>query len=1374
MEHGVLRCCPSAWRGLWVAAPVTRKGNGMESEAERACRVITRYTCVLSYVGWFYVGLANALFNAAHLIIFIYNGVSSLILLLYCGCFAQKLVSCLKSSMQAAKEYVASLMMTRDEEEKRREGRSRRRIDFIVAEAKERSIRANEERSRILWRGANATSRVECDFRRSLGEMGHWWDLISKHVLEEKRSCEEAEKMQSYMNNSYLGSVMRREIVEQASVVTKDERRYMRMEEAFLAEERAKKDEAVKGVMETVLSGAFGCIDLLEASALGKRTSESLLTETVVNCFIRTINKTPLTVQDRAHAMFELIFRRHPFRITADVFLELLNNLYKRVRPRDAPINRFDVCRVPLFLLDGPKYSGKSVVSHQLARQLSLVHISDHDLVNRAMEAYRKERNGPAGKVIEETLLRGEPVNTSTIVELMHLQMKKPPDGCKGILFDGTVAGVAELQRLQLIVPRSPHPFEGALSDWTPRAVLNSAKYGHFEGIDEASSLLTVCREPRHERVMSKCEGKVRMPKKGVDLSTLPPPVLPEVEVLELTPEEEEAIEIWGKREESFNALFSAMVYIHCGTAEIFNRFAGLRVDKETGEQYHMVFHPPPPERVPHVANIDRTKASTTLLHSIVYGQRKRWDDLRRWALRERADGMELHEVNGEQDIDGIARDVRCILSAIQETFAVNIQRYDATVAAKKRKEFIEKSIAEQEKHREAERIRLVKIYTDSGVPVPPELECNVPPPPFYSMPEDVPELFFNALTKFRSWYENQYSWAGSAVDDLLSLLLNYRSLALETYQQFWSMPDGKQEKLQRFITNYNNLPVFVLGQVSCKEELHLLVDQLREELFRIVEMTAKEAVAKVDQITKKEVFMNPWGISMCNVGIAIVQGELERFLSTLNMTLIYFSTVVNEPCFFEEFDSEVIVMRSVNEAMHDQQRGKEKKLQGAKKFARIDELAERTVEDVFLEAVGKLLHTATNYIEKFQHSMVTAARIRDSTKSFSAGLDDGRYSLILTKCLPFALGELAKVQERITSVKQYFATLIREAEAYCTNLKEAMLSQARERHLYSAGAVNTAIYVIRNSIEMERPIPSMQMGRETFAIFSVKEDVRRADCEAVGLFSSVTSGPEGLPRFHATLTVQRLVWLINTFRRTAPDYAVRSTEFLRIVRSDDYAGAATGGTRLKTPAEVFAAFDPQNCGLIDWREFVLHLLLWCAAVPEKLKVETGDNFYLGECSIAELLETRAALGLTAVNKETFQTAPFFFTERVSKERLASYIDALWMTFSGEDGMLDPVPLLAMMCADRQPVRGVQKVFHTLSPSMDGALTPSSMDRAFHVHATNPCRMCLPDVFSAENLEILYGGENALRFDSVCELVMGRYMLNSTQAFLRKSFVVDV
>ncbi|ORC85527.1 cpc1/kpl2 [Trypanosoma theileri] len=1350
--------------------------------------------------------------------------------------------------MDAAEEFVVSLLAEREEEERRREARRRRRVDFITAGNEERARRSKEELGQVLKRSAGMMSCVEREFRDSLGEMCNWWDLISEHILEERRECKKAVELQKRLNSMYLSTTLRREFTEQSSVVENDERRFLELVEFCEQEENRTKEEVIEEVINSILISMDNSIDFMEEHALVEYGRNNILADLALNSFIRKHNHPSLTENDIANIGFLYIFGCHPFHITGDAFLFLIHTMYDKMNPEPSEITRYDVCRQPVFLIDGPKLSGKTVVSREVSTKLSLLHLTDRDLVKHAIEAYRNERDGlptlrtvedsealpvltayeerneadeevayhsdahvvqvvesfvrlspwaEAGAAIEAALLRGEAVDPAVVVRLARLQMSTPPAVGGGLLFDGVVAGLAGLQALERVIPPRVHPHEGALKSWPPAPPSSGDSHN-----GPAGPLLVRRLEPRAERPPTRSDGKVRPPKKGVDLSALPPPVLPEVERPELTVEETQALVRWEQHLRTHtHSLFSAIVYIHCGVREIFGRFAGLRIDKETLEQYHMVFNPPPPDRVPYVVNLDRTRTSTAQLHRVVLSQQKTWEQIQRWLLRENGENENVHEVNGEQQLENIVVDVKQILENAQKEFVLGLQLHDAALAAKERQQYIERTITEQEENRENERKRLIALYNECGAPIPPELEARPPLSPYYSIPNDLPGAFINGLLTFTTNYEKEYAWFGTELESLVSVLLEHRILAMNVFYRFWNQPDEKQLKLDSFTSNYNQLPVALLGQVPCKEELHLLVDHLKDELFRIVECTRNEANAKIENITKRESFLGPWSMSVCNIGVATAQLEVERFLTTLNLTAMYFGGVVSEPCIFEDLESELIIMRSTPENVQEQTKGKEKKTQGTKKGPKVEEVLEKTIEDMFVESITKLVTTVTNYVEKILGVTTAATKIRENGKASITFTDDGKPTLILSKCLPFAETELEKVQERISIIQQFFIRLLREGEVYCARMKDDMLSHTREKQMNQASAVNTAIYVIRNAIEEERSIPDIHLGRDTFYIDPVVTGRAPTHPELV-TEDLQTLVPSAEPKIHPTLTVARLIDMIHAFQSVAPDYALSHTEYLQIVRPTDYSGAATKNERLKTQEEVFASFDPLNSGVIDWREFVIHLLLWCAPVPEvtsTAKKETTttvakkkeeeeeqekeeeeeedtrkvENYYIPECSVTHLLETRADLGLEAITRDVFFDIPFFFDKYLSDERLESYVRLLWMTFAGDKEFLDPMPLLAMLCIDRQPIRGAQKAFYVLSTAQSGTLTIEDIDRAFHVQVNNARNMCLPDVFSKENIATLYDGAPSLSFQSVCERAMGRNMLNSTEAFRRKSFTTD-
>ncbi|KAH9577939.1 hypothetical protein LSM04_000231 [Trypanosoma melophagium] len=305
--------------------------------------------------------------------------------------------------MNAAEEFVASLLAEREEEERRREARRRRRVDFIAVGNGERTRRSREELVHFLGRSTGMMSRVEREFRSSLGEMCNWWDIISEHILEERRECKKAVELQKRLNSMYLSNTLKREFTEQSSVAGNDERRFLELVEFCEQEENRTREEAIEEAISSILASMDNSIDFVEEHALVEYGRNNILENIALNSFIRKKNHPSSKENESINIGFLYIYGCHPFQITGDAFLYLIHTMYDKLNPESSQITRYDVCRQPVFLIDGPKLSGKTVVSREVSSNLSLLHLTDRDLVKRAIEAYRSERDGlPTLRTVED------------------------------------------------------------------------------------------------------------------------------------------------------------------------------------------------------------------------------------------------------------------------------------------------------------------------------------------------------------------------------------------------------------------------------------------------------------------------------------------------------------------------------------------------------------------------------------------------------------------------------------------------------------------------------------------------------------------------------------------------------------------------------------------------------------------------------------------------------------------------------------------------------------------------------------------------------------------------------------------------------------
>ena len=224
--------------------------------------------------------------------------------------------------------------------------------------------------------------------------------------------------------------------------------------------------------------------------------------------------------------------------------------------------------------------------------------------------------------------------------------------------------------------------------------------------------------------------------------------------------------------------------------------------------------------------------------------------------------------------------------------------------------------------------------------------------------------------------------------------------------------------------------------------------------------------------------------------------------------------------------------------------------------------------------------------------------------------------------------------------------------------------------------------------------------------------------------------------------------------------------------------------SRAASPAAVFGRFDSAHGGAIDWREFIVHLLLWCEPMSAAGTVganassafaasPTRNPFYVDGPTLVQLFDLKADLGVAPLDRDQFMETELYFEVQMETPRLIACKQALWDTFA-VDGTLDPNELVMFLCADEQPLRGVQKAFAMAADVGDDvcALTVDMMYRMFHFSACNYAAFGIEDCYSYDELQVLFeqAGTDVVSFQDMCAIGMGRILLNNTVCFRKRRF----
>lgn len=275
---------------------------------------------------------------------------------------------------------------------------------------------------------------------------------------------------------------------------------------------------------------------------------------------------------------------------------------------------------------------------------------------------------------------------------------------------------------------------------------------------------------------------------------------------------------------------------------------------------------------------------------------------------------------------------------------------------------------------------------------------------------------------------------------------------------------------------------------------------------------------------------------------------------------------------------------------------------------------------------------------------------------------------------------------------------------------------------------------------------------------------------------------------------------IVGQLRCMACRGLVHVTDAVRVVQIDDYALGAREG--YATVAEVVGRFDYWKCGLIDWRNLMLHLLLWCP-VPMTI------NPTVREPTMAQLYEMKRDLGEIPLRRDEFDDVPLWFDGDVPAEQVEAIRDVLWAVVSndanargliGESEVVNPTTLMLYLCTNHQRIRGVQLALCMSTPLSTEESSAITLDILHSVLHFSPCHAVacgVVDPYTVENLESLFTEARprhiprprekeddsmtlvstlatpTLSFSDLCGMPIGRVVLNSIELFQRVSMLKD-
>nr|CAJ2482590.1 unnamed protein product [Leishmania braziliensis] len=1278
------------------------------------------------------------------------------------------------------------------------------------------------------------------------------WSKVCERTITRQLDIESAKKHKVLRDAAFLESIHQREVEAQRSVEASDQSRWEDLNSRYTAQLLGDRNAAVSTTLEDVMKRTAECSSEIEASHVDSAGAK-LLTAFLVNATLWRRTSVDDTTAAVVREAFDQIFHGSPYAQSSPAFLALLEFCYRQHRTTPPLAQVLRLCSVPILVLDGPKYSGKSILASFLKSKYRFLCISDETLVQRALqaasdEAVKEEGEGagdwaPLGRCLRQVLLGGGTVDVQFMTEMLCLQLTELRNAREGlsydaILLEGVVRSVDGYKALAQRLSSQPvHPHLKVAQRWglSTTADVDDGATNAEAAAENLPPLLclpdhlsTECDTP------AKQEPKAR-PLKKVDLATLPPAVLPEVEDTQSAQEAERTFVAQAEQElASLPTVISGILHISCAPEEVFHRFAGLRTDCETGDRYHLTYNPPPQERLPYMVPLGRPDASSVELHEAVFHHIEGWSATRRW-LAQQSEGSifaRVYELAGDGPAIEVQQEALEAVNQIISNFRISQQLLDERDASAARLSELEATWASQKVAREAERLRLIELYTEKGAPIPPVLQPTVMKTSSSSatkLSAAAASVILKALANFTELYEADYAGAWRRTTQLVLLFLRYYTRVESQMGLYWERPDDKQAILHRFQRSFDSLPASMRVLPACKAELHLSLDALNEVLHRCIALRDVEARGLLDTLTSTTSFMRSWQTLVCQGFTRLLQAEVDRYVFAMHIFSFFLGAVTGEPLRFDdgEVDMPLLSMNTPDrptqstsvaaDASPSSSSGgkpaKEKRTAVAKKGHKaVEEQSEKIAEDQLAEVVQGVLNGFSSITDKLKAAVEAQGKAPkraggggsggNSSTSNSLAAPAVILAIATAKCYGFMEAERAAAASRVAAIYSCGRMLLKEAEAHARKMRTRMEAGLLKVMEQEAAAANTAVYILRGCVESEKKSPAMHLGCTTFAVLQ-----ERLPCASpsAGSASAALVCASRMPMkinstceercsfltdvpllaqlrepqltLHPGLTAARLLELVQQLRCVAPDYQLSRFDFLLLVEGSDYAEAAAVGLdaahMVKTREELFSTFDPQCTGFVDWRDVVVHLLFWvrpptAATTPA---AATAQN-EIRDISLQDLLDTRANLGVCGLSKEQFFDMSFFFDRYLDDALVEAYTHILWCTFhDATNHILQPYTLLGFLCADPQPIRGVQKAFRILSaPNAEGRISLEEMDSLCHLKATSERRMAQLDPCCRMNLRLLFGTAATCSFEDVCASPIGRKMLNHADLFRRRQF----
>mmetsp|Transcript_11588 Transcript_11588/g.20946 ORF Transcript_11588/g.20946 Transcript_11588/m.20946 type:complete len:1515 (-) Transcript_11588:179-4723(-) len=1065
---------------------------------------------------------------------------------------------------------------------------------------------------------------------------------------------------------------------------------------------------------------------------------------------------------------------------------DVMYRLQKICSPDPPPCSPALTPKIKVLLLGKP-LSGKSLAAKECAKDYGLVYISPTGLIEEATKEFDPE----ADKASES--LSAEMKNLYTEFLTLGRELRKK-------LHDGL--DVDELALIPLLMNRlqfleADPDVKGFLLDGIPSTEA---------GMRTIEKQLSGYEDGRYEPVKAKMLLPHLPPKPQDGPAPAPAPAPAGEEADEGRPDEaedqagEDALPTPPEPEPAYDISgFDLVVLVDVPNSTVFSRFSGQRQDPSNGMLYHMEYAPPPLDRVSSLVQLDRpTVSDQAMLQQKLMMFNHEAKRITKWLSKY---GI-LTEVDGTKGMSDVQND---IVALIKHALAAKEQYVTVAKARQEKRERYEAALAERNADKPAEAAQEPPAVGEDGEPILLLDDAVV------EAKEKLLDAQFAAL--FISQWDNLELVFSRGVAHVFMTLRHLRKRATEhfvvlqeQFHQFLVRPDNKQPEVANFQVEFNKIDYNLRCDADTKQELHLRTDQLQDILWTANDQRRDACRAEVKAYQEDE-WLDIQRKAVKRQFVQLMQLEVDRFLQSRMFTMDYYFAVCGIDNTEDNVPFEVDITHrpevvdtgkkgAKGGKKDDKKDAKAKPGAKGKSAAPGDDQDEEDGEDLLLIAYENAVNAVASPVEHHEEEDHKDKGAKAKTKKPGKGEEDEKPS----QPQPAKIKDVVDLEQslclqRLQRLKDKCVEFIAETEDKADQVYEKMGEWLTQRYHEEMRSTAALLKIVRENIEEENPLPhELRLEGTDFIIdedmllFEPEEPVEKRMKAAMA--AAGASGDSGV-LVVTWLTKHQSLQLTAKFRHISPSGCLSKDSFTRLMLQ---IAATTHGKEHMPPAWAqlsrrhfdfaFDGFDALQRGTLDWREFMVSVLLWSNPRLPGVENEGTNPFEFGCPSMSELLVLRDAFrrlvpwnpnsySELTITEEQLQAVPFWFDQAAGATKSQQLKAILWEVFRSRDTLHYPT-LLLFLSIDQQTIRGVQKAFAMLSGD-DSRLGRELLFELFHFHATSASDGDDTDDFSRGTIESVFE-ELALgqtmpeqvSFAQLCSTHMGRVMLNNAKMFVKK------